>query len=66
VPKELTSAIRPLRPAIVWEVVAFARAGWTAAADQYRDTLAMMPFLRRPPHELLRLEPSQHPPAACP
>jgi DNA-binding transcriptional LysR family regulator len=66
VPKELTSAIRPLRPAIVWEVVAFARAGWSDAADQYLDTLATMPFLRRPPDELLRLEPSQHPPAACP
>jgi DNA-binding transcriptional LysR family regulator len=59
---ELRPAIRRLEPAIVWEVVAYARTPWPRMVDAYLDTFVDSPIHRHRPEGALVLEPSEHPP----
>jgi DNA-binding transcriptional LysR family regulator len=60
VPAELAASVRRIDPPIMWEVAAYARAGWPRFVDAYLDTLADSPLNRRPPARFLRLNPSEH------
>jgi DNA-binding transcriptional LysR family regulator len=62
VPADLAGSVRRLQPPIMWEVAAFARSGWPRFVDAYLDTLGDSPLNRQPPRDVLRLNPSAHPP----